>query len=402
MRILMLNYEFPPIGGGAGNANQRMLEQLASRAGFDVDLVTSSPEHSFDTDQFAETIRIFKLNVKKREVHHWRMSEIVRWTWKAYHFARRRVRETHYDLCHCWSGWPAGIVGYMLRKKLPYIVALRGSDVPGSNPRLERLDKYLIPFVSRRVWTAAQRVTTLSNYSTNIARHTLDCDFRIIRNGIDIEQFSPVANSGRTADDGLRLLTVSRLSPNKGTEYIVRAMKLLTQRDLSRDVHLTIVGSGAQERELRTLVDELGIGSRIQFTGSLPHEQLPDVYRRHDVFLLASLHEAAPNVILEAMASGLAIVTTRTGAAELIDGNGLTVAKRDAADIADKIEKLASDSNLLASFKRRSVEIAETRTWADCCDDYVALYREVVGQTSEERCADSPADAGHRGPGDRA
>lgn len=387
----MLNYEFPPVGGGAANANRRFLEELARRDEFAVDLVTSSASNRFECEPFADGIRVFRLDVGKRDVHHWRTSEIARWTWGAYWCSRRLLGENRYDLCHCWSGWPAGVIGYLHRKKLPYIVALRGSDVPGANPRLGTLDKSLIPFISRRVWSAARAVTALSRYSANMARHTLDCGIQVIYNGFDTERFSPAPDFDEIASRAVRLLTVSRLSVNKGTEHVIRATRLLVDRYPDRDVRLTVVGSGFLGDELKTLTGELGLGEHVRFLGVRPHEALPEIYRAHDIFILASLHEALGNVIQEAIACGLAVITTETGSAELIDGNGLIVRKRDAADIAAKVAGLIDDEERLAAFKRRSVELARTRSWARCCDEYVDLYRRALARSAPVGGA-GPAD----------
>jgi len=140
----MLNYEFPPIGGGAAIANYHLLTEFIGNADLEIDLVTSSPANRFEIEQFSENIKIFKLNVGKKELHYWTMPEIARWTWKAYWFFRKLINENRYDLCHCWFGWPSGIIGYLFRKRVPYIIALRGSDVPGYNARLKILDKFAL------------------------------------------------------------------------------------------------------------------------------------------------------------------------------------------------------------------------------------------------------------------
>ena len=158
----MLNYEFPPLGGGAANANYYLLKEFAKTNDIFIDLVTSSANNKFEIDNFSKNIRIFKLNVYKKDIHFWKTVEIGRWTLKVYFFVRKIVRNNKYDICHCWFGWPSGIIGYLFRKKMPYIVALRGSDVPKFNPRLKRLDKFVFTPVSKKVWKNAKHVTANS------------------------------------------------------------------------------------------------------------------------------------------------------------------------------------------------------------------------------------------------
>ena len=85
-----------------------------------------------------------------------------------------------------------------------------------------------------------------------------------------------------------------------------------------------------------------------------------------------------PNVVLEAMASGLAIVTTSTGATELIDGNGLVVETPEVAALRTAIARYLDDPALLARHQQRSRQLAEAMSWSTVADYFSMLYREVV------------------------
>ena len=100
--------------------------------------------------------------------------------------------------------------------------------------------------------------------------------------------------------------------------------------------------------------------------------------RRAAIFVLPALSDAMPNVVLEAMASGLAIVTTRTGASELIDGNGLVVETSEVAALRTAIARYLDDPALLARHQRRSRQLAEAMSWSTVADYFSTLYREVV------------------------
>jgi len=83
MRLLMSNYEFPPVGGGAGRANLSLLREFARFDGISIDLVTSAPQRGFSVEQFAAGITIYKVGVKKENLHFWKRSEVVEWLIKA-------------------------------------------------------------------------------------------------------------------------------------------------------------------------------------------------------------------------------------------------------------------------------------------------------------------------------
>lgn len=371
MRILMLNYEYPPLGGGAANACHCMLKEFAKNREIEIDLITSSEKNIFETEQFSDTITIFKINVKKEYIHHWKMIELARWTCRTYRLAREMAERNHYDLCHCWFGWPSGVIGYMLRSKMPYLIALRGSDIPGYNPRLKIFDSLLFAPLSKIVWKHACCVTTLSLNSTKMAKKVLNLNYKIIHNGVDINEFYPDVRKSNQ----IRLLSIGRLTERKNIDDVILATKEVHQRYPEKSVHLSIVGSGNQDLYLRNLVHKLELEDNVSFMGAIPHEKLPVIYRNHDIFILASMNEALGNVTQEAISSGLALLTTDTGAAELLDNNGYIVNTKDYKDIADKIGFLINNPTTLLAFKKQSARIAHTMTWYDCTDSYIKIYK---------------------------
>lgn len=116
----------------------------------------------------------------------------------------------------------------------------------------------------------------------------------------------------------VRMLTVGRLQPDKGIAFAIRGVHALVDRGY--DVDYTIVGGGPEEPELRALVDELGLGSRVHLTGRIDDAGLREQYRRAHIFVLPSLSnplddhtETQGVVIQEAQASGVIVTASRAG-----------------------------------------------------------------------------------------
>ncbi len=128
MRILMLNYEYPPLGGGGSNACKYILKEFAKKD-IEVDLVTSSPSNTFETKKIGDTVSIYKLPVNKKDIHYWTQREIITYSLKAHGFIKNLMKEKEYDVCHAFFGIPCGAIAYLFREKMPYVVSLRGSDV---------------------------------------------------------------------------------------------------------------------------------------------------------------------------------------------------------------------------------------------------------------------------------
>jgi glycosyltransferase involved in cell wall biosynthesis len=371
MKILMLNYEYPPLGGGAANANKHIIEQMADRNDLEVDLVTSS-EDGYEVEQFSDNINIYKLDVKKDEIHHWTQIEVLRYMFKGLLKSRKLEKKNDYDMIHAWFGFPCGFMARILRK--PYLVALRGSDVPGYNERFGIQYIFLKPII-KNVWKKAGKIVPNSNGLKQLAKETLDIDMQVIPNGIDTDKFQPANNeeegNGDESEKKLKLLCVSRLTPRKRINDIMEAIQDL-------DVELTVIGQGDQEEELKEKMAELGIEEKMEFMGYVPHEQLPEKYREADIFVMPSLNEGMSNTILEAISSGLPIITTQVGGTdELIDENGHIVDKKSPKQIKEAIKDYMKNPEKLERHRKKSRNIAETMSWERVTEEYIEAYREI-------------------------
>ncbi len=368
----MLNYEFPPLGGGAAQANRNILRALAGKADLEIDLVTSSVGESRQ-EQIAPGQTIHFVDIGKRgSLHYQTNRDLLAYSLRAYRYARALKKQQHYDLCHAFFGIPCGVMAWRLG--LPYIVSLRGSDVPFYNARFRVPDTLLFKLLSTHVWSRAATVVANSEGLRDLALQSApDQAIDVIPNGVDTTIFRP--GEPLDTNGGLRILTVARLIQRKGIEYLIDAMAQLGDDRAT----LTIVGEGNQREALAARAADLG--DRVRFLGALPNAQLPSVYRTHDVFVLPSLNEGMSNTVLEAMASGLPILMTRTGGArELIEpGVNGDFIEPDGADIARALHAYLQRPALIRSHGAHSRAKAEVRGWDDVAAAYLALYSAASG-----------------------
>lgn len=363
LKILMLNYEFPPLGGGAANANKYLLNEFAKNKNISVDLITSSKGKA-KTEKFSDNITIHQLDVKKKNTHYWKMSEILKWTTGAKKLSKKLIKENNYDLCHCWFGWPCGYIGYLNRNKLPYIVALRGSDVPGYNVRLKKLDKIVFTPLSKKIWKSAKLIIANSKGLRELAKKTSKVEIKIIPNGVDINEFKPVKNK---KDNLLKIVSTGRLIERKGYDYLIKALHKMP------NIELTLIGGGNKKDGLKELAKKLNV--KVKFLGEKKHSEIAKLLPTFDIFVLPSLNEGMSNSILEAMACGLPIITTNTGGSkELIKENGIIIKMKDSKSIKDAITKLQKDTKLRNSMGKKSRVIAETLSWKNVTKEYLEVY----------------------------
>ncbi len=393
MQILLLNYEYPPVGGGAGLATAELARRLAAR-GERVEVVTSGPargqEMSLDgvaaAPPEAGGLRIHRVRSSRRGVHHAGYAGALGYLVRALPLVRSLARRNPYDLVHVFFSLPTGaLLPVAGLRDVPVVVSLRGSDVPGYDPRLTPLHTAL-RLLTRHIWRRADRVVALSEELGRLARRTLpDLRYSVIQNGVDLELFHPADRPPRGNEEIPECLAVARLVERKGLEELLLALSLLERGR----VRLEIVGSGPREASLRELAVRLGLGAHVRFAGPLGREAVAERFRQADLFTLTPRQEAFGNVFAEALASGLPVVATRTGGIpEFVrhGENGLLVAPGDPAAIAAAIDYLVRRPELRAAIAVRNRARAEaTLSWETAAQRYLDLYRELGSARAPRR-----------------
>lgn len=386
MRILMLDNEFPPLGGGTGVVNYHLLKELARSPEVTVDLVTSSrTPRSYEVERFAERITIHKVPVDNRNIHHATNRELLRYSRRGLLMCYGLMRAHRYDLSFAFAGVPAGVMSYALHltHRLPYIVSLQGPDVPGFEARYNRIYPLLAPLL-RLVWAQAAAVTAISAQHRALAQRTLPgLEIPVIANGVAADVFTPAAepHGGPTT-----IVCVGRLIERKGQHHLLRAFAGLLARAGGEPPRLLLVGTGDAEPQLKQLAHDLGIGHAVEFAGFVPRERMPEVYRRADIFVLPSQSEGMSIALLEAMACGLPVVVTDTGGTdELVrpGGNGLVVAWGDVAGLEAALAGLAADAGLRRTMGAAARQTAVRTAWPEIARQYLALM-ERAGEEADQ------------------
>lgn len=367
MRILMLNYEFPPLGGGAGNATYYLLKEFSKHPDLEIDLVTSSIA-VFKIQKFSENIVIHFLDInKKGNLHYQANRDLLKYSCKAYFYCKKLIKEKQFDLCHAFFGIPCGYVAMKLG--LPYIVSLRGSDVPFYNKRFYWLDKFIFKNLNKKIWEKAEKVIANSEGLKNLANKTNPRQqIEVVYNGVDTEEFKPIEN--KSMGEKIKLISTGRLIERKGYEYLIESLEGLN------NFELTLIGDG----NLRIKLEELAHANKVKvnFLGKIDHKDIVSHLQKADIFVLPSLNEGMSNSILEAMACGLPIIATDTGGSkELIQDNGFIVSKVDADALRDVIERLLGHQEFVKSMGQKSRELAKRMSWVNTSAQYYNYYKKI-------------------------
>jgi glycosyltransferase involved in cell wall biosynthesis len=379
LRLLIVNYEFPPIGGGASFACFGLARTLVGR-GHDVDVLTSRLEGQ-PAFEVIEGIKVHRVRSWRHGMHDCGLRGAATFLLFAWWRLRKLMKASHYDLVHYFFGLPSGLLSLYTHGKhrVPYILSLRGSDVPGYDPtdRPLNLTHQLLATVSRRIWRKAARVVPNSTALRDLAAaFEPDIQFKVIPNAVVDEASSPDRNA--RDDAPVQLLCVARLIERKGIGTLLSALARLPQDNLV----LHVAGGGRDELLLRDIAEEYGLGKRVVFHGVMKHEDVLQMCRRCDIFVLPTLSESCSMALLEAMSHGLPVVTTRVGGNPfLIEQwrNGVLVAPGDVDELAEALQVLIDNTTLRQAMGTANVKkITDEFTWAVNANRYEHVYQTTL------------------------
>ena len=264
----------------------------------------------------------------------------------------------------------------------PYVLSLRGSDANvGLNSK--GLVKWVLGLVGRRS-DALISVSQVIDAAVRRERYTDDP--LLLENGVDMDVYRPLDGQGHREHlglpDGARVIvSVGNLVAMKGYDILISALPEIAESN--PNAFLVLIGDGQERERLMAQAASQGLEDRVRFTGYLPPNEVPAWLNVADVFVLPTLSEGRPNVVLEAMACGRPVVATRVGGIPEIveDGRtGFLVEPRQPRQLAERISILLGDRDLGQKMGRagRQTLIDRGLTWDHHVDRLVEIYEDVL------------------------
>ncbi len=379
MKILLINYEFPPLGGGAGNATKYIAKELAA-LGNEVRVLTAwfPGENERELVDGYIVHRVKCLREKKDRSS---MKEMLSFVREAIRFVPSLFQEFTPEKTISFFALPTGVVAHYIKRKYrtPYVLSLRGGDVPGFLLKDLWLHHVVtLPF-TWIIWKASESIVAnskslqvLSQKTGNTVAHRVE----YIPNGVDTTVYFP--DVSKRNKNILKILFVGRLTRQKGVIYILEAGKVLLNKysNLRGKFSVDIAGDGPLRAELEDFVKKNSLTDIVTSSGWISKKDLPTRYQESDLFVFPSFEEGMPNVLLEAIAAGLpSIVSNIGGNDELVfqRRNGFLFEKTD--DIAEYIYQLLSDESLRENMGKEAAQIAKTMSWSLVAKAYLELLQ---------------------------
>jgi len=407
MRILMVSNLYPPYYLGGYEIRCAQVAEALQRAGHEVQVITSE----YQVARGGEAVRTRRREVRGGVVVHrclreyifpprfdprpWSLFQARRELQDARHF-RRVVTAFQPDIVNWWSMLGASklLLPQPRRWGIPEIYWIEQAWFPDQHgPRGELTAKFWNGFregqwapgllrpaarwlVRRLESVAARHQIETRDFGSPMQRAVFVSEFmrrrhqsagvpmpasEVIFGGAEVDRFlAPVRpiESGRA----LRLLYAGQVNADRGLHTILEALGLLTPAARGA-VSLDVVGEGpaGYGQRVRALAEELELQRPVAFRGRVPHQEMPAVYRDHDLLVFASLRdEGLPLTIIEALLAGCAVVSTEAGGAqEVVALAGLPAfAPGNAGQLAEHIERMILDRALVRRIAERGQEVA--------------------------------------------
>lgn len=206
----------------------------------------------------------------------------------------------------------------------------------------------------------------------------------IVPNIIDLEKFRPGPRAGTTNGAGPRVLIARHLEAIYDVETGIRAFQLLRER-FPRAL-LDVAGTGPEAAKLARLASELEVEGSVRFLGRVPNEEMPALYRSSDLALNPSLVDNMPISILEALASGVPVVSTRVGGVPALVEDGkeaVLVAPHDPVAMAGALARLWSDSAQRERLREAGSKRARSYGWDSVRDQWGSVYEKAIARACE-------------------
>jgi len=286
------------------------------------------------------------------------------------------------DLVLVRNVFPCGHGGVMLQKLkgMPSVLMLQGeNDLFNFDEAHWTVDR-LRPIVIRE----SRKIIAQTSYQRDFLEKEYGVSSVVLPNGVDVERFKPVPKEEAMNELGLDpsskyVISVGAFLPFKGFDYLIHAFARVLES--IPDVRLLLLGDGAQRKKLRKLVEDLKVEDNVLFQGWVPFEKMPQYLSASDVFVHPSTSEGFPNVVLEAMASGLPIIMSNVvGLGDYFEDkrNCFSVPPRDEKSLEEKMLVLLRDDALAGEMRERNLEDVKGFDWSVFAEKLETVLEEVA------------------------
>jgi L-malate glycosyltransferase len=376
MKILVLNYEYPPLGGGGGRACADLCHALAQR-GHSLKVITAMAS-GLERREELDGYLVIRTASGRRS--HFRASfpAMLGYLIGAFIPALREIRKWQPDLIHVHFAVPTGILALLLSwiTGKPYVLTAHLGDVPGGVPqKTGKWFRVVYPFTPP-IWKNARRIAAVSDYTRSLALKHYDVPIEVIPNGVQLPASGSFVEETQISTPP-RLIFAGRFQPQKNLPFLLDALASVSDLDWNCEM----VGDGPQRAMLEEKALSLGIGQRLRFHGWISSDEVWNLLGKSDLLVMPSLSEGLPVVGVQALGQGLAFAANRAGGLiDLVkDGkNGRLCDVGDEVCYQMALRWCLEDTDRLLKLKKASREHAANFDIKAIAQSYEKVFRIAI------------------------
>ncbi len=376
MRILVVIYEFPPVGGGGGRAAQDISKVLAAR-GHEIRILTAQYK-DLPAQENLDGIQVTRVKSARRQAYRAGLAPMSGYVAAGLWAGLRNIRAWQPDIIHVHFAVPSGPVAWVLSKftKTPYVLTAHLGDVPNGVPEKTAVwFRWVYPFTPP-IWRNASQVVAVSNYTRQLAQRYYPVDIQVVPNGADIEKLDPgVFRVNRPP----RVIFAGRFMAQKQPRQVVETLAELRHMDWD----CVMLGDGPLLPEIKSQIQQLGLQGRFTLPGWVTPEVVIDWLRQSDILFMPSTSEGLPIVGVQSLAMGLGLVVSKVGGLpDLIDPaqNGYLVDLDQPGEFKERLEELLCNPELLQTFRENSRRKAAQFDIRNIALAYEKIFEQVLRQ----------------------
>ncbi|NMB61980.1 MAG: glycosyltransferase family 4 protein [Chloroflexi bacterium] len=376
MRILVLNHEYPPVGGGGGRVARDLNEGL-SKHGHEVKIITPAFQDLPRNECFHhyEIIRVPSL---RKSAYRATLKDMGAFILSAYLYGSRLIHTWRPDIIQAHFAVPAGVAARMLSKRfgIPYFITAHLGDIPGGVPeKTGGWFRYLYPF-TKKIWKEAEKIVTVSHFTSHLAEISYPgIHPQVIFNGVDTSVIKPQSYEIHNPP---RIIFAGRFMEQKNPLLFIEVLNKL--KSLSWDC--VMMGDGPLKPLVEEKIQDYGMQERFTLPGWISPEEVIETYQRGDIFFMPSRSEGLPVAGVQAIAMGLAVVIADVGGcSDLVvnNENGFLIPSEDEAGFINALKILLANQDKLECFKHKSRDLSLMFDIKFIISEYEKMIEYILG-----------------------
>jgi L-malate glycosyltransferase len=374
MRILGIIYEFPPIGGGGGQAAKDIAQEINNR-GHEVRILTAGMK-GYPHREIVSGMQVIRVQSGRRMAYKAGLGAMSGFVTAGTVAGFKEIKTWRPDIIHVHFAVPSGPVAWIIHRstRIPYVLTAHLGDVPSGVPeKTERWFRFIYPF-THPIWRDAAHTVAVSEYTRKLALKHYPVEIKVIPNGVDLAKLDPGKIVCGTPP---RIFFAGRFMPQKNPLQLIQTLAELR----SLDWQCVMLGDGPLRREVEAEIARNNMNDRFTLTGWVTPDEVIQWLKKSDILFMPSLSEGLPVIGVQSLAMGLAIVATKAGGfIDLIDQgvNGELLDLKNTKGFKRAIEELLINRQLLQSYRESSRKKSHFFDIKRVADNYEKIFLSVL------------------------